>query len=105
VVPQRSGSSLLSARSDPNSSTSTQPVGKADSRIRIRADGFVGPGDPETITAGAFGLKRSAGTITGTVMFSIVGDSGRSTEVVTATYNGDATFNASAAVPKTVTVR
>jgi hypothetical protein len=87
-------------------------------------------GDPETITAAVVGLPRSAGVATGTVTFSIVGGSAHcssgdtvalvsgaatcdtsaagssgSTEVVTATYNGDDTFDASTSPARTITVR
>ena len=117
----------------PSSASVTQPVDKANSRVRIRTFGVVPSGGSAAITAVVGGLPASAGTPTGTVTFSIVSASGQSlacaagdTEpvtsgvatcatapavptnspyVVTATYSGDTTFNGSTSNTRTVRVR
>ena len=117
----------------PSSSSLTQSVAKANSRTRIRTASVVASGAAATVTATVLGQPASAGTATGSVTFSLLGASGPSLTcaggdtvalvagagtctinaavspgspyVVTATYSGDAPFNASASNTRTIRVR
>jgi hypothetical protein len=117
----------------PSASSLTQSVAKANSRTRIRTASVVASGAAATVTATVLGQPASAGTATGSITFSLLGASGQtlacaggdtvslvagvatcttnaavsagSPYVVTATYSGDATFNASTSNTRTIRVR
>jgi Bacterial Ig-like domain (group 3)/Glycosyl hydrolase family 26 len=118
-----------------SSASVTQPVAKGSSRTLLHAPAFVRTGNPVPIKTAVFGLPRSAGTATGTVMFTISVASGSgpapscaggdtvdlvsglatcdvaaagssgSTYTVTAAYSGDSTFSSSNSNTRTITVR
>jgi hypothetical protein len=116
-----------------SSASLTQPVGKANSGVRIGGVGLVRPGGSTALTASVVGLPASEGTLGGTVTFAFTDASGQplscvdgdtvelaagaatcdTTAVasagapyfVTATYGGNSSFNASTSHPKVIRVK
>ena len=107
----------------PSSATLTQSVTKASSQVWVRVNPAAPPADGTTVTATVPGYPVSAGTPTGTVTFAVTGPSGEPlqcvggnavaltsgtatcvvppsaapgvSDVVTATFSGDAVFGGS----------